>query len=205
APAGSAAAESESVSWSVRLRIGRVEDVPAILELEDACFNTLDETFNRRQLRYLLGSPRATVTVAESEGRIVGWSVGLVRQHRKSRSGRIYAVAVHPAVQGRRLGQALVEHTLEALSVLGIDRVFLEIRADNEAAIRLYRRLGFAEQKQLPNHFGPGRHGRSMKLGLLDDQDPGLFADVMRGESFEVSMVEADAALQVTRGAGPLR
>jgi len=30
-------------------------------------------------------------------------------------SGRLYAVAVHPSAQGRHLGRALVEHTLEAL------------------------------------------------------------------------------------------
>lgn len=206
---------SQAAPLPIELRIARVEDVPAILELEHACFNTLEETFNRRQVRYLVGSPRATVTLAQCDGRIVGWSVGLVRQHRRSRSGRIYAVAVHPQSQGRRLGQSLVEHTLEALGLLGIERVFLEVREGNDAAIRLYRKLGFVDQKRLPNYYGPGRHARSMTLSLLDDREATLFAQtpdlredrhaIPEEEGRDASHAALDAALQVTRAAASSR
>ncbi len=171
--------------WSPRLRAAQPEDVAAILELEHACFITLDETFNRRQVRYLIGSPRATVTIAENHGRIIGWSVGLVRQHRRSRSGRLYAVAVHPQAQGRLLGRALVEHTLDALVLLGIERIYLEVRGDNEAAIRLYKKLGFAEHRNLPNYYGQGRHARSMRLGLLGVAKDGLFSEIALDDAIE--------------------
>jgi hypothetical protein len=115
--------EPMSAADELRIRAASADDVPAILDLEQACFQSLEETFNRRQIRALIGNPRATVTVAETEGKVLGWSVGLVRQHRKSRSGRLYAIAVHPEAQGHKLGRRLAEHTLSALAGLGIERI----------------------------------------------------------------------------------
>lgn len=153
-----------TVAEPVLLRAGVPGDVAALLELERCCFQNLEETFNRRQIRYLIQDRRATVTVAQGQatGRILGWSVGLVREHRRCRSGRLYAVAVHPEVQGRHIGKALVEHTLASLDALGIARVYLEVREDNASALRLYRKLGFADRGVLPNYYGQGRHGRRM-------------------------------------------
>jgi ribosomal-protein-alanine N-acetyltransferase len=161
-----AATRPMSPDDQVRIRAATLEDVHAILELEQACFQSLEETFNRRQIRALIANPRATVAVAEAEGKVVGWSVGLVRQHRKSRSGRLYAIAVHPQAQGYKLGRRLAEHTLAALSALGIERVYLEVRADNEPAIALYRKLGFVDHCRLPTYYGPGRDAQRMKLKL---------------------------------------
>jgi ribosomal-protein-alanine N-acetyltransferase len=171
----------------VKLRPALKRDVSAILHLERACFTSAEETFNRRQIRYLIGDPRATVTVAVRCGRVIGWAVGLVRQHRRSRSGRLYAVAVHPDAQGRHLGRRLVEHTLAALAGLGIERIFLEVRSDNTPAISLYRKMGFADHRELPNYYGEWAHGKRMKLAapalsrviparvVADDPEPTLF------------------------------
>lgn len=165
-PSPLAASRAELLSPPVDLRRATLHDVPSILDLERACFNTLEETFNRRQVRYLIGDPRAIVTVAVQDDRVLGWAVGLVRQHRKTRSGRLYAVAVHPEAQGRRLGRSLVERTLTSLAELGIVRIYLEVRADNAPAIDLYRKLGFIDHRDLPNYYSMGNHGRRMKLAL---------------------------------------
>ena len=145
------------------MRAATTEDVTAILDIERVCFSSLEETFNRRQVRALIVNPRATVTVAECDGKVVGWSVGLVRSHRKSRSGRLYAIAVHPEARGKHLGRRLAEHTLAALASLGIERVYLEVRSDNESAIALYRKLGFQQHRLLPKYYGPGRDAYRMK------------------------------------------
>ncbi len=151
----------------LRIRAATLEDVPAILDLEQACFQSLDETFNRRQIRALIANPRATVTVAEAEGKVMGWSVGLVRQHRKSRSGRLYAIAVHP--RGPRpqarppAGRA---HAGRAGRPWASSAMYLEVRADNESAIALYRKLGFVDHCHLPTYYGPGRDAQRMKLKL---------------------------------------
>lgn len=62
--------------------------------------------------------------------------------------GEVYVVGVDPAAQGRGLGAALtmvgLEHLAARLSGAGRDAaVMLYVEADNAAAVRTYRRLGF--------------------------------------------------------------
>jgi ribosomal protein S18 acetylase RimI-like enzyme len=155
----------ENVGDQIVVTRSQGSDLADIMELERVCFQTVEETFNKRQVKYLLGCQRAVVDVArDASGRVVGWTVGLIRQHRKGRTGRVYALAVHPEAQGRRIGRRLAEKTLHELACRGIDRVYLEVRNDNLPAIALYRKLGFADHAQLPNYYGQGRHGLRMLL-----------------------------------------
>ena len=57
--------------------------------------------------------------------------------------GAIQNLGIVPAHRGRGLGTCLLERALEGFRQAGLARVFLEVTADNEGAIRLYRRLGF--------------------------------------------------------------
>ncbi|MDN3511323.1 MAG: GNAT family N-acetyltransferase [Candidatus Jettenia sp. CY-1] len=146
----------------IHLRSATVQDIAAILELETAGFSRIEERFNQRQVLHLIANPRATVIVAESKGRVLGWAAGLVRRHSKSNSGRLYAVAVHPDAQGKYIGKRLVSHILNALAARGVQRIFLEVNAKNQGAINLYYKLGFIDQEYLADYYGPGHHGIRM-------------------------------------------
>ena len=52
-------------------------------------------------------------------------------------------VAVRPRFRGGGIGTALLRHVLGEARHLGARRATLEVRASNEAARRLYERLGF--------------------------------------------------------------
>jgi mycothiol synthase len=61
--------------------------------------------------------------------------------------GEVYVVGVDPAAQGRGLGAALtligLHHLAERLSSSAEPTVLLYVEADNSAAVKTYRRLGF--------------------------------------------------------------
>lgn len=145
------------------IRAGLREDAAGLGEIEARAFRDEGERFTVRQIRRLIANPRAGVAVAELDGRVVGWTVSLVRRHRRWRSGRVYAIAVDPAQAGRGIGRRLMEHALGAFAAGGIARVYLEVRADNEAARTLYRSLGFGVIARLPGYYGEGAMGVRMR------------------------------------------
>jgi mycothiol synthase len=57
--------------------------------------------------------------------------------------GEIYAIGVHPAAQGRRLGTRLLRAALHQMEDRGVREVRLFVEADNTPAIAAYRRQGF--------------------------------------------------------------
>ncbi len=65
-------------------------------------------------------------------------------------------LAVLSAERRRGVGRALVEHGLERLRQAGIKTCLLEVRIDNEAAISLYRALGFAPAGRRRGYYRDG-------------------------------------------------
>lgn len=59
--------------------------------------------------------------------------------------GEIYVLAVDPGSKVRHLGGALTAAGLDHLAAKGLTRAMLYVEADNEPALRLYRRFGFAD------------------------------------------------------------
>lgn len=63
--------------------------------------------------------------------------------------GSIQNVGVTPAHRGRGLGTALVAAALIGFQQAGLPRARLEVTAQNNRAVRLYKRLGFRRTKTL--------------------------------------------------------
>lgn len=61
--------------------------------------------------------------------------------------GAIQNVGIVPALRGKGIGQALLLQALAGMYRSGLGRAILEVTASNEAAVRLYGRLGFRRSK----------------------------------------------------------
>lgn len=78
--------------------------------------------------------------LAERGGDVVGFAWLKVEPP----DGEVYVLGVTPPAQGTGLGRALTAHALEHLEHRGVSRAVLFVDADNEPAVRTYRRAGFA-------------------------------------------------------------
>jgi len=130
-------------------------DLSSVIEVERLAFAAEGDRFSRAQVRRLIDNPRARVGVAlDGAGDIVGWCVALIRSHSRWDSGRVYSVAVRPDAAGRGTGRRLLAWMLASLEEAGVERVYLEARAENRPAIALYNSAGFVPIRTLPNYYG---------------------------------------------------
>ncbi|MGJ8637338.1 MAG: GNAT family N-acetyltransferase [Phycisphaerales bacterium] len=157
---GAGQVRGETIEVSIRRAVR--DDALGIAVVEAFAFGEVDR-FTLKQIKRLIANPRAVVLVAQRNGTVVGWVVSLIRTHRRWKSGRIYGVAVDPSMMGRGIGRSLLEETLGVLESMGIGRVYLEVRVDNETAIGLYESLGFVKLANLADYYGEGVPGIRMR------------------------------------------
>jgi hypothetical protein len=83
--------------------------------------------------------------VASLNGTVVGTAMGGFDGHR----GWLYTVAVHPELQRRGIGRALVQRVEASLLALGCPKVNLQVRTSNAAVVAFYQRLGYAVEERI--------------------------------------------------------
>jgi len=96
--------------------------------------------------------PEATWLISTADG-YCGTVQG-VRE--RSGTGAIQNLGVTPPHRGRGLGSALLLKALHGFRRTSLHRAFLEVTAQNDSAIRLYRRLGFRCRKTIYKAVQPG-------------------------------------------------
>ncbi|PCN50356.1 ribosomal-protein-alanine N-acetyltransferase, partial [Candidatus Geothermarchaeota archaeon ex4572_27] len=121
----------------VGVREAREEDLAGVYEVEVRCFGS--QAYPLRLLKALLILHGEFFLVAVDGDRVVGYVVAAPMKG----YGHILSIAVDPSMQRRGVGSALLSEVMGRLRARGINRFRLEVRADNEAAIRFYERHGF--------------------------------------------------------------
>lgn len=86
---------------------------------------------------------KSGIFIASEKNQTVGY---LIVQNEKPRriSHRAYiVVGVHSASRGKGIGRALFLHVIDWAKEVGLHRLDLTVIAENEAAIALYKKMGF--------------------------------------------------------------
>lgn len=127
-------------------------DLAHLAELEQHLF--ADDAWSEQTWwAELAGRPRRDYVVATApEGAIAGYA-GL---DHGGEVADVMTVAVAPDHQGRGLGRMLLAELLHRATARGAEAVLLEVRADNDAARRLYDRAGFEVISVRRRYYQPG-------------------------------------------------
>ena len=134
-----------------------------LVALEQASFVT--DRLSARQYRHHLASPRARVLVARAEdGTITASAVLFLRP--RWRDARLYSIAVAGAARGHGLGAHLLAACEQAAGDAGAQRMRLEVRAGNHAAIALYKRAGYRQTGRRAAYYADGEDALNFERRL---------------------------------------
>ena len=93
--------------------------------------------------------------VLVDDGDINGYAIMSVA----ARGAHILNLCVHPELQRHGHGRQLLRALCARAQAMGAERAFLEVRASNDAAINLYRSVGFEQVGVRPSYYA-ARGGR---------------------------------------------
>jgi len=148
----------------LKIERAKLNDLDVLHRIERECFTS--EAFSKEHIAYLLGNPDAMSLVARADHEIVGFIVGMIENYGRGVVGHVYTIDV--AVKHRRIGVGvrLLDELERVFLERGIKTSYLEVRIDNEAARKLYRKKGYSELEALEDFYAKGRHGLRMKKEL---------------------------------------
>lgn len=151
-------------SLNLQIRQAVIEDLDALLNLENICFK--EETFQRKQLNYLLGKAKSIVLVTTIDGKIIGSMIILLRKN--ILNARIYSLNVHPDHRRKGIASSLMDYAIVRLKKNGFKNITLEAGVNNQAAQNLYRSKGFLVDRTLSNYYKNGGDALHLKRKLSD-------------------------------------
>ncbi|TMB03652.1 MAG: ribosomal-protein-alanine N-acetyltransferase [Deltaproteobacteria bacterium] len=145
------------------LRDMRREDLLAVLDIERRSFA---QPWSRAFFEKELATPFARLVVAVEEAVPRPQVIGYTCRWRVTDEVHLLNVAVHPERRGLGHGRALVGAVVAEAEVARTRVVYLEVRAGNVIARRLYRQLGFKDLGVRRGYYGPGQDAIVMELRL---------------------------------------
>lgn len=100
----------------------------------------------------LVRDDRCCLVARAGDGHLAGFAMAVVQPD----AAHVLDIAVAEAQRRRGIGARLMETLLQQVSERGADAVTLEVRRSNDAALALYRRLGFTVEGERPRYYPDG-------------------------------------------------
>lgn len=117
-------------------RNGIEKDVKYIAELEEMTFS---DAWTLQGVRETFEQSHAFITVAEQDNKIVGYCIVYYVMD----EAEIARIAVSKDVRRMGIGKGLLDYTCKCCRERQVERLLLDVRQSNEAAIAFYKNQGF--------------------------------------------------------------
>ncbi|MFT4111062.1 ribosomal protein S18-alanine N-acetyltransferase [Propionicimonas sp.] len=145
----------------------RETDLADILELERAGFDASEQWSPAAWADELAAPDRHVFARLDRDARVIGVATFSC----VADMADLHRVVVRPEFRGQGVAASLLRAGLEWAAAVGGRRMLLEVRPDNEPAVALYRRLGFAPVTTRRDYYGPGRDAVVMLRHLAVDDE----------------------------------
>lgn len=150
------------MTWLIRP--GNDADVPAVKRLEDATFDY--DRLSVRSLQQAMRSQTQEILVAVDCGDVLAGYL-LLHFRARTRSCRIYSIAVERGYSRRGLGARLLGVAEDRARLRDCDRISLEVRKDQCGVQKFYEQHGFSAINTVADYYDDGatavRYCKSLK------------------------------------------
>ena len=141
-----------------RLREFLPKDVSSVITLTEQAFS---ESYDSSLYYEFQNSWKEGFIVVEKFWKIIGFAVAT---RLSLNEVRLLMLAVDEKYRRRGIGSALMKEIIKQASLMGINKIRLEVKVNNKEAIRFYTRFGFAIASRLPHYYNTGEDGFLMLL-----------------------------------------
>lgn len=127
----------------ITIRPVEQRDMPALLAIDDACFEELWRYDAASFIDILTTHPY--FVVAELNGKVIGYQFNAL----EGEYGYLVRIAVHPSMNGQGIGIRLMAEAIRFFERASVSRIMLNTQDDNIRAHRLYEWFGFMRIQQM--------------------------------------------------------
>ena len=131
------------------IRKFKPEDIKRVYEIEYMSFRQ-SYGINVFQGLYDMGMG---FFVAEDEGYVVGYVIFWLKYQNQ---GHIISIAVDKNYRRKGIGRKLLIKAISLLSLLDIDRIYLEVNETNKSAVEFYKSFPFVVDRVVPGYYDNG-------------------------------------------------
>ena len=148
----------------VKVESASTADLQALYKIERECFSS--EAFSIEELSFLIKNPNSISLTAKIGEEIAGFIIGLIYNTKSEKVGHVLTLDVAKKYRRKGVAKELMRKLEEKFRENNVKECFLEVKIDNEAAKRLYKKLGYREIACLKDYYGNGLHGIRLKKAL---------------------------------------
>lgn len=149
---------------NVEIRKMTIEDLPSVLEIENLCFVS---KWSEKDFLYELNENKVSnlwvieLSASSTNQKSV---VGFIDFWITFDSATISQIAIHPDIQHRQLGSALMDEMYNECFAKKVRNITLEVRKSNQKAIKFYEKHGFKTVLTKPHYYQNGEDALYMIL-----------------------------------------
>jgi ribosomal-protein-alanine N-acetyltransferase len=148
------------------LRPYQPSDFEALLAMDQVCFpKTI--AYGRREMKSYLQSEGSSCIVAEIPGPEISRTIaGFILTERDGELAHIITLDVLEPFRRQSLGSLLLQAAEREASSHGVTSMYLETATMNKAAIALWKKHGYRENRTIEHYYGRGQTAIEMQKRL---------------------------------------
>ena len=141
----------------IKVRLFKPTDMFSVIKLAS---DTLTERYSPSLFTYFFETFPQGFIIAEKAHKIIGFAIGVKTD---SERAKILMLSVSELHRKKNIGSLLLNRFLEEISKENIKHISLEVRTDNEKAIRFYQKHDFKISEKLTEFYQNGEEAYTMR------------------------------------------